>query len=117
MTVCRVYRSPVLRAPEPPSPTLGGSGLGIQSLSHHGLVCRVGQGSQMVAYFVPQESVSTVDEEVTVFVASERVGTPRGKRGSQAPVAVILLIDSDHLHMVYVDPRAVTKPLPLRHGT
>jgi hypothetical protein len=70
----------------------------------------------MFAYFVAQESVSTVDEEITVFVATERMDTPGGKRGSQPPAAVILIFDADHLDMVHVDPGAITKPLPLRHG-
>lgn len=88
----------------------------ISSISHQVLVSRVGQGSQVLAYFAAQESVSTVDEEATVVVGTEWMGSSRSKRGSEAPAAAVLLFYSDHLHMFDVDPRAVTKPLPLRHG-
>jgi hypothetical protein len=102
--------------PPPPSPALGGSRLRIDALSHRGLLAGVGQGSQLFAYLAAQENVSAVDEEVPVVVVAKRISTARGESGGQLPTAVVLLFDSDHLHMVDVDPRAVAKPLPLRHG-
>lgn len=70
----------------------------------------------MLPYVASQEGVSAVREEASVIVTSKGLGVPRCEGGRQLPATVFVLFDPNCLHMVDVDPRAVTKPLPLGHG-
>ena len=70
----------------------------------------------MFAHLVAQYRVGALDQQVTVGMASQRVGPPGGEHRRQLPAALFLFVDADDLHVVDVDPGTFTKPLPLRHG-